>query len=54
MPVYKSRGVRGRLFVKVDIDLPDELQLDDNEMVVLKSILSKMEQRDDAIRQPKS
>ena len=53
MPVHDSVDVRGRLFVKIDIDMPGKLDLDEKELAMLKKLLSKMD-RDNASRQPKS
>ena len=39
MPIYKQPGVRGRLFVKVDIEMPRKLDLNEKDLLVLEKIL---------------
>lgn len=41
MPVYDEPGVRGRLFVKVEVELPKKIWLEGDEIKTLESLLAK-------------
>ena len=40
MPIYKQSTVRGRLFVKIEVEMPKLLDLDEKDLAMLDKLLS--------------